>query len=184
MTTLSDSLSGPFKQLVVMCLALLLTPSIVASASLYLLSEADLSVVLARLLGFGRSPEMVAAAILAIATGMAVCLVIAALSGRRPMLADMVAIELSQAFAFFMAISALVHNPQEEFCKPDNIGSALAKAFQLDTCSLTISFWMQVGVGGVVSATLFVLILRLMCKVIPRRHEYPAPNNSTEEPKQ
>jgi hypothetical protein len=153
--------AGAFKPLTFMCLALLLTPNIVTVACLHLLSRFDLTVVLTRFPGFGISPEMVAAALLAVATGMAICLVIAALSGKKPTLADMVAIGLSQAVAFFLAIVALLHNPQEEFCKAEPIGSALAKAFELESCSLTTGFWIQAGVGGLVATVFLVLILRL-----------------------
>lgn len=104
---------------------------------------------------------MMASALLALAIGMAVSLVITALSGKRPTLADMIAIGLSQAFAFFLAIAALLHNPQEEFCKAAPVGSALAKAFELESCSLTTGFWMQAGVGGLVAVALFVLVLRI-----------------------
>ena len=161
MATLSYSLQQSLKPLAFMCLALLLTPNIVTVACLHLLSRFDLTVVLTRFPGFGTSPEIVAAALLAVATGMAVCLAITALSGKRPTLLDMVAIGLSQAFAFFLAIAALLHNPQEEFCKADPVGSALAKAFELESCSLTTGFWMQTGVGGLVAVAFFVLVLRI-----------------------
>lgn len=161
MPTLSYSLQQSFKPLAFMCLALLLTPNIVTVACLHLLSRFDLTVTLTRFLDFGTSPEMMVAGLLAVTIGMAVCLVIAALSGKRPTLADMIAIGLSQAFAFFLATAALLHNPQEEFCKADPVGSALAKAFELESCSLTTGFWMQAGVGGLVAVALFVLVLRI-----------------------
>lgn len=156
-----DRFAGPLKPLLFMCLALLLTPVMVTVASLCLLSQVELTAVFTRVPALGTSPEMMGVALLAAAIGMATCLAIAILSGKRPALADMIAIELSQAFAFFLSIAALVHNPQEEFCKADTAGSVLAKAFQLDTCSLTTDFWMQAGVGGLVAAASFVLLLRL-----------------------
>jgi hypothetical protein len=161
MPTLPDSRTGSFKPLAFMCLALLLIPNIVTVACLHLRSQVDLTMVLTRFPAFGTSPEMMVAALLAVATGMAVWLVIAALSGKRPTLADMIAIGLSQAVAFFLAIVALLHNPQEEFCKADPVGSALAKAFELENCKLTPDFWMQAGVGGLVAAVFLVLVLRL-----------------------
>lgn len=161
MPTLPDSRTGSFKPLAFMCLALLLTPNIVTIACLHLLSQVAPTVVLTRFLGFGTSPEMMIAGLLAVAIGMAVCLVIAALSGKRPTLVDMIAIGLSQAFAFFLAIAALLHNPQEEFCKAEPVGSALAKAFELESCKLTPDFWMQACAGGLVAAVFLVLVLRL-----------------------
>jgi Zn-dependent protease with chaperone function len=156
-----DSPTGPLKPLFFMGLALLLTPGIVTFASLCLLPQVELTLVFTRFPGLVTSPEMIVAALLAVVIGMAICLVIAVLSSKRPTLADMMAIELSQAFAFFLAIAALLHNPQEEFCKAGPVGSALAKAFQLESCSLTTDFWMQAGVGGLVAAAFFVLVLRL-----------------------
>lgn len=144
-----------------MCLALLPTPNIVTVASRHLLSHLDLTAALTRFLSFGTSPEMIVAALLAVAIGLAVYLVIAALSTKRPTLADMITIGLSQAFAFFLAIAALLHNPPEEFCKADPIGSAFAKAFELESCRLTTDFWMQAGVGGLVVAAFLVLVLRI-----------------------
>lgn len=161
MSTLSDSPARPLKPLLFMCLALLLTPGVVTIASLCLPSQMELALVLTHIPGLVTSPEMVVAALLAMGIGMAVYLVITALSRQRPTLADMIAIELSQAFAFFLAIAALLHNPQEEFCKADPAGSALAEAFQLESCSLTTDFWMQAGVGGLVVTASLVLVLRL-----------------------
>lgn len=161
MPTLPVSRTGSFKPLAFMCLALLLTPNIVTVARLHLLSRFDLTVTLTRFLDFGTSPEMMVAGLLAVTIGMAVCLVIAALSGKRPTLADRIAIGLSQALAFFLATAALLHNPQEEFCKTDPIGSALAKAFELESCKLTPDFWMQAGIGGLVAAVFLVLVLRI-----------------------
>jgi hypothetical protein len=161
MPTSPASPTGPFKPLLFLGLALLLTPVIVTLASLCLLSRVELTVVLVHIPGLVTSPEMMVAALLAVATGMALCLAIAALSGKRPVPADMIAIALSQVFAFFLAIAALLHNPQEEFCKAGPAGSAFAKAFQLESCSLTINFWKQVAVGGFVSAIFLVLVLYL-----------------------
>jgi hypothetical protein len=142
-----------------MCLALLLTPAMVTIACLCLLSQVEMSAVLTRVPGLVTSPEMTASALLTAAIGSVVFLVIAALSGKRPPLADMIAIELSQALAFFLSIAALLHNPQEEFCKANSAGSALAQAFQLESCSLTVNFWKQAGIGGVVLAIFLLLIL-------------------------
>ncbi|MFS2033461.1 hypothetical protein ACEN8I_05485 [Polaromonas sp. CT11-55] len=151
----------PFKPLFFMGLALLLTPGMVTIASLYLPSLVELPLGFTHIPGLVTSPEMMVAALLALGIGMTVYLVIAALSAKTPTLADMIAIELSQALAFFLAIAALLHNPQEEFCKAGPAGSALAKAFQLESCSLTTDFWMQAGVGGLVAAASLVLVLRL-----------------------
>jgi len=159
MSTLSDSLAKSFKPLFFMCLALLLTPGMVTIASLSLLSQMELALVLTHIPGLVTSPEMIVAALLAMGIGMAVYLVIAALSRQRPTLADMIAIELSQAFAFFLSIAALVHNPQEEFCKAGPVGSALADAFHLDSCSLTVNFWKQTAMGGFVVAVFLLLCL-------------------------
>lgn len=161
MPTLPDSRTASFKPLAFMCLALLLIPYIVTVACLHLFSQVDLTVVWTHFLGFGASPEMMVAGLLAVAIGMAVWLVIASLSSKRPTLADMIAIGLSQAFAFFLAIVALLHNPQGEFCKADPVGSALARAFELESCKLTPDFWMQAGVGGLVAVAFFVLVLRI-----------------------
>jgi len=109
---------------------------------------------------------MLTAALLVVGTSVFVYLAIAVLSKRSPTLADIVAIELSQALSFFVSIAALIHNPQEEFCKTNSTESALAKAFQLDSCSLTIDFWMQLGTCGLVSAVSFVLILRISRSII------------------
>ena len=159
MPTPPESPAGPFKPPFFMGLALSLTPGIVTVASLCLPSQMELAVVLTRIPGLVTSSEMMVAALLALGIGMTVYLVIAALSGKRPTLSDMVAITLSQAFAFFLTIAALLHNPQEEFCKAGPMGSALARAFQLDSCSLTVNFWKQAAIGGLVSASFLVLIL-------------------------
>lgn len=155
-----------FRRLLIMCLTLLLMPNAVAIASLCFLSQLGAAVVLANLLSFGLSLEMIIVALLAVGIGMAAYLAVAVLSTERPTLADVVAIELSQAFSFLLSIAALVHNPQEEFCRANPSGSALAEAFQLDSCSLTVDFWMQAGVGGLVIAASFVLILRIGRSII------------------
>jgi hypothetical protein len=151
----------PLRPLLFMCLALLLTPGMATVASLCLLSQVELTTVFARLPGLSTSTEMIVAALLAVTTGMAVCLVITALSGKRPTPADMIAIELSQVLGLFLSIAALLHNPEEEFCKSSHAGSALAQAFRLESCNLTIDFWMQLGVGGLISASVLVLGLRM-----------------------
>jgi len=159
MGSLSLNRKAALKSLFTMCLTLLLTPNIVAFVSLCFFSRVATTTALKSLTNFGVSLEMVAAALLAIGIGMTVYLVIAALSAKRPTLADMIAIELSQAFAFFLSIAALVHNPQEEFCKAGPVGSALADAFHLDSCSLTVNFWKQTAMGGFVVAVFLLLCL-------------------------
>lgn len=159
MPTPSDSPTRSFKPLLFMGLALLLTPGMVMIASLCLLSQVELALVFTHIPGLVTSPEMIVAALLAMGIGMVAYLVIAALSHQRLTLADMIAIELSQAFAFFLSIAALLHNPQEQFCKADPAGSALSKAFQLESCSLTVNFWKQTAMGGFVVAAFLLLCL-------------------------
>ncbi len=144
-----------------MGLALLLTPGIVTVTSLCLLFRLDLAAALTRFSDFGTSQEMMVAAFLTMTTGMTVYLGIALVAQRKPLLAEMLVIGLSQVVSLLAATAALVHNPQEEFCKASAVGSALAKAYQLDSCSLTHAFWIQLGVGGVAVAVFCVLLLSL-----------------------
>ena len=160
------NLKALLKPLFMMCFVLLLTPNLVAFACLCLLSQVAIATALASLVSFSASPEIGAAALLAIGTGMFVYLVVTILSREIPTLTDIVALELSQAASFFMSVAALVHNSQEEFCRANSVASALSKAFQLDSCSLTIDFWMQVGMSGLISAISFVLILRIARSII------------------
>jgi hypothetical protein len=145
-----------------MCLVLLMTPGIVTVASLCLLFQLDLAAALARFPDFGTSQEMMVAAFLTVATGMTVYLGIALATQKKPLLAEILVIGLSQVVSWLAATAALVHNPQEEFCKANAVGSALAKAYQLDSCSLTYEFWMQLGFGGLVVAVFMLLLLSLV----------------------
>lgn len=144
-----------------MCLALLLTPGIVTVASLFLLFQQGLAAALTRFSDFGTSQEMMVAAFLTVTTGVTAYLGIALAAQRKPLLAEIFVIGLSQVVSLLAATAALVHNPQEEFCKANAVGSALAKAYQLDSCSLTHAFWMQLGVGGLAVAVFLVLLLSL-----------------------
>lgn len=162
----TSRLGGSIKPMLITCLALFMAPSIAAITSSCFFAQIDTTVELTKLVGWGTSLEMMAAAFLAVGIGMVVYLIVAALSTNGPTLADMIAIELSQVLSFLISLAALVHNPQEEFCKPNPAGSALAKAFELGSCSLTMEFWKQAIVGGIVSAAFFVLALRIGRSII------------------
>lgn len=160
MPTLPNPSAGSWRPFLATCLALLLTPSIVTVASLCLLFHVDLTAALIRVADFGTSQEMMLAALLTVAIGITGYLGIALVVQRKPLLAEILVIELSQVVSLLAVTAALVHNPQEEFCKVSAVGSALTKAYQLGSCSLTKEFWMQLGVGGLVSAISLALLLQ------------------------
>jgi hypothetical protein len=159
MPTFPDNPVGSLKPLLAMSLALLLTPGMVVFGTLCLLSPIDFTQAFTRLLAAGNSPEMMVAASLTVVIGMTAYSSIALLTQRKPLLIDMFTIGLSQVLSWLASISGLVHNPQEEYCEGSLLGSALAKAYQLDSCSLTINFWKQVAIGGFVLAIFLVLSL-------------------------
>lgn len=141
----------------VMGVALFLTPGAIISLTLLVLKNAGV----ASLLTSAALIEMAELGLLTLGIGMGVSFGIAFLAKKPPMLREAVALVMSQAGSSLLLVAALIHNPQSEFCIPSTNASAIASIYQLDSCSLTIDFWAQGCVSGLVLAIGFVLIVRI-----------------------
>lgn len=160
MKTPLATLIGSARYLCITFLALLITPNLVIFISSYIFTTFVTAVDIANLYSSNSLFEIIEIDLLTFGIGIAVYFGIVLLTKRKPYLLDIFAIFLSQIISLLMLIAALIHNPQGEFCKASFFGSALAKIYLLEKCSLTSDFWMQAGVVGFVSATFLVLILR------------------------
>jgi hypothetical protein len=138
--------------------ALLITPIFVTSIALFFFTSAGAN----NLLAIDLWIEAGLLGVMTLSVGLLVYFGIVLITKQKPMVVENLALLLSQAASSLLLIAALTHNPQSEFCKPAINGSAIAAMFQLDSCSLTLDFWMQGSITGLVLAVCFVLSLRFV----------------------
>lgn len=138
-------------------IALVVTPVLVILCTLLFLNNSGI----ASFLKVGAIVEMTGLGFLTLSIGISFYFGISVITRKNPMLMEVVAIVLSQVGSSFLLVVALIHNPQGEFCKPGTNSSAIAVIYQLDSCGLTIDFWVQGGVVGFVLAAFSVLASRV-----------------------
>jgi hypothetical protein len=144
----------------IFCTVLLITPGLIFLLANFFRSKSTSNLPHNTLIT-GALFEMTGLGLLALVTGLVVYLAITLSTKQKLILMDGFSLVSSQAISSFLLVTALIHNPQNEFCKPSVDGSAIAKIYQLETCSLTTDFWMQGGITGFALAILFVVALRI-----------------------